>query len=216
MFRFLRSLSIRVRLFAMAGISSAILLIVGWIGLASLQRSTETLQTSLTQSVRIATLIDEARDTQGELVKQWKEWKDLLIRGQKKDDFEKYYGNFQKQDSVVTAKLASVRDTLAALEFTGIDIGSLIDQHTELSNSFRQALTTYDPTNVRSTQRVDSIVRGTDRALTAAIDGMIDSVMAHSEARHAEIAAAGAASYRAVRAVFIAALVIAVIGSSFA
>src|ERR1044071_5622205 len=99
-----RNLKIGTRLFAMAGITSLILLIVGWFALRSLQHSTKNLETSLATSNKIADVIDQARDSQGELVEQWKEWKDLLIRGRKKDDFDKYYANFQKQNATVDSQ----------------------------------------------------------------------------------------------------------------
>jgi methyl-accepting chemotaxis protein len=205
-----RNLKIGTRLFIMAGITSAILLVVGWMSLASLRRSTETLDKSLAAAHDITNAVDNARDTQGQLVKQWKEWKDLLIRGQKKVDFEKYLAGFQKEDSVVTHQLGAVRDDLAALGFTSINVVPMIEEHTVLSQKYMDALRSYDPTNVRSTQKVDSMVRGMDRALTDAIDGMIDSVKAQGEARFASITASTASQYITVRNTFVVSLVIAI------
>src|SRR5437762_3560513 len=128
-----RNLSIGTRLFTMAGVTSLILVIVGWIAIRALQSSATTLDQSLASSVRITAMIDNARDTQGELVKQWKEWKDLLIRGHKKEDFEKYYANFQKQDSVVDTQLAEVKDSIAALGFGDLKVAALLDEHHALS-----------------------------------------------------------------------------------
>src|SRR5205814_1583894 len=124
-----RNFRIGTRLFAMAGITSVILLIVGWMALNAMQRTTVTLEKSLGTSHSIASVIDHARDSQGELVKQWKEWKDLLIRGHKKEDFEKYLGNFEKQDEIVSKQLAQVRDTLQALGFEDVKLASMIQDH---------------------------------------------------------------------------------------
>ncbi|HEX7938013.1 MAG TPA: Tar ligand binding domain-containing protein, partial [Gemmatimonadaceae bacterium] len=198
-----RNLKIGTRLFAMAGITSIILVIVGWMALGSLQRSTTTLEQSLAVSHQIANAVDDARDTQGELVKQWKEWKDLLIRGHKKADFEKYYGNFQKEDSVVNRQLATLRDSIAGLGFTGVNVAAMIDEHAALSQKYLDALRSFDPTDIKSTQKVDSVVRGIDRALTDEIDAMIDTVMSQSESRYQAINAAAAAQYRTVRATFV-------------
>jgi len=205
-----RNFSIGVRLFAMAGITSAILLVIGWIALNSLQRSSVSLSSSLTTAGQITEVVDHARETQGDLVKQWKEWKDLLIRGHKKDDFDKYFGNFQKQDSIVDAKLVELGDSLKDLGFADLKVAALLDEHKALSAKYRDALRTYDPTNARSTQRVDSTVRGIDRALTDAMDAMIDSVKADAYAKQASVAATAQAQYQAIRLTFIISLLFSV------
>jgi methyl-accepting chemotaxis protein len=206
-----RNLRIGTRLFIMAGITSVILLIVGWMAISALQRSTNTLDASLETSHRVATVIDDARDTQGELVKQWKEWKDLLIRGRKKEDFEKYFGNFQKQDALVDKQLTSVGDTLKALGFEDVNVASLIEEHRTLSQRYTEALKQYDPSDARSTQRIDSIVRGIDRALTDAMDHMIDTVGAQAKKRYEAIQANAKAEYKVVRATFVVSLVFAIV-----
>ena len=210
-----RNLRIGTRLFLMAGITSAILVIVGWLSLTAMQRSTATLEKSLGSSHSIASVIDRSRDTQGELVKQWKEWKDLLIRGHKKEDFEKYLGNFQKQDSVVETQMSNVRDSLQALGFTDVNLAGMIQDHAELSQRYRDALKSYDPTDIRSTQKVDSVVRGIDRALTEAMDRMIDTVEKQSLARYIAIGKSAQKDYTSVRATFVVSLVIAIVISLF-
>jgi len=108
----LNNIRIGTRLFAMSGILGVIMLVLGWLALGALTRSTEQLEHSLATAVSVTEVVDHARETQGQLVKQWKEWKDLLIRGHKKEDFDKYIGSFHRQDSIVRAGLTAVRDTL--------------------------------------------------------------------------------------------------------
>jgi len=205
-----KNFSIGARLFAMAGITSVILLVIGWIALSSLQHSSQTLASSLTSAEAITNLTDNARDAQGELVKQWKEWKDLLIRGHKKEDFEKYFANFQKQDSIVDVQLTEVKDSAADIGFV-LDIDGLLDEHRSLSVKYKDALRGYDPTNARSTQRIDSIVRGIDRALTDKLDQTIDSVHTLSAHKQEAIIAAARADYNTVRFTFIVSLGFAVL-----
>jgi methyl-accepting chemotaxis protein len=206
-----RNLKIGTRLFLMAGITSIILLVVGWMGLSALRRSTDTLERSLDVSQQVSGVIDNARDTQGQLVKQWKEWKDLLIRGHKKVDFEKYLAGFQKEDSTVTAQLTSVKDEIASLGFTGVNVQSMIDEHTALTAKYLNALRSYNPDDIKSTQVVDSTVRGIDRALTDEIDAMIDTVDGQAKSRFDAINVSAASQYRTVRATFVVSLVIAIV-----
>ena len=206
-----RNLKIGTRLFAMAGITCAILIAVGLLSLTALKRQLETLDRTLTQSYAVTRVIDNARDTQGELVEQWKEWKNLLIRGHDKEDFEKHLKAFETRDSVVNAQLRQVQDSLVALghEIAGID--AMIGQHKELTTQYRDELRKYDPTDVRSTQRVDQALRGLDRPLTESMDHLIDSVSAQVEAKYVDMSRSAHDSFRTVRATFVRALIIAIV-----
>src|SRR5437868_798903 len=160
------NLKIGTRLFAMAGITSAILLAIGLLALNALRRELRALDDTLVQSYAVTRVIDNARNTQGQLVEQWKEWKNLLIRGHDKDDFEKHFKGFQQHDSTVTAQLGQVRDSLSAMGYSVTLIDPMIAQHKELADTYRQELRKYDPTDIRSTQKVDAALRGLDRPLT--------------------------------------------------
>lgn len=209
--RFLGNLSIGTRLFAMAGVTSVILLVVGWLAINALRKSSDSLQSNMKTAVSVSVLLDDSRNAQADLVGQWKEWKDLLIRGHNKDDFQKYYNNFEKSDSLVTAELGWVRDSLTSLGFPSAAVTTMIDDHKALTERFRQALRTYDPTDIRSTQKVDSIVRGIDRPLTASMDNMIDTVHVMFRGRIADINRASNDQYVRMRTTFAVSLAFAVV-----
>lgn len=211
--RFLGNLSIGTRLFAMAGVTSVILLVVGWMAINTLHRSTQSMQKNMLTAVSVGVLLDDSRNAQADLVAQWKEWKDLLIRGHDKEDFEKYYAGFQHEDSLVNQQLAVVGDSLKSLGFTDLGIASLIEDHKALSQRYREALRTYDPTNIRSTQRVDSLVRGIDRSLTAEMDKMIDTVHVLFGAKIAEINRGSVDQYVKMRGTFAISLAVAILVS---
>jgi methyl-accepting chemotaxis protein len=208
---FLGNLSIGTRLFAMSGAMSVLLLVVGWLAIDSLRRNTLALEKNMQTAVSVAVLLDDSRDAQAQLVGQWKEWKDLLIRGRNKEDFEKYYGSFQRQEAVVGEHLSTVRDSLKALGFGDLALNAMIDDHQALTLRFRDALRTYDPTEIRSTQRVDSIVRGLDRPLTESMNRMIDSVHTLFRSRIAEVNRASNEEYEQLRATFLISLTVAIV-----
>jgi methyl-accepting chemotaxis protein len=205
----LRNFKIGTRLFAMSGITLAILLIVGWLSIRSLSHSTETLLTSLNSAYSVTTVVDRARNSQAETIDQWKEWKNLLIRGQKKSDFESSLAKFESQDALVRTSLAAVRDTLSSIGFADAGIDGMLEEHARLTETYRTALRSYDPTNPRSTQRVDSMVRGLDQPLTLAMNEMVENVTGQAAAKFATISAAARDDYSTTRATFIIALVLA-------
>ncbi|MDB4907040.1 MAG: methyl-accepting chemotaxis sensory transducer [Gemmatimonadetes bacterium] len=200
------NLRIGTRLFAMAGLLGAIMLIVGWMSLSALSRSTTALETSLGTAARVTEVVDNARDSQGELVKQWKEWKDLLIRGHRKEDFDKHFAAFQRQDSLVRTQLAMTRDSVKALGLETVPVEPLLQEHAELVARYMDALKHYDPSSLASTQRTDSLVRGLDRPLTAGLDSLVESVQKAAESRYGTMTASARSSYATARITFLISL----------
>ena len=210
-----RNLKIGTRLFAMAGITSAILLGMGWMALVSLQQDVTSLQKTLADSYSVTNLVDDARDTQVQLVEQWKEWKNLLIRGHEKDDFEKHLKAFAEHDSIVATQLGLIRDTLEAMGYSASMIPGMLETHKELTTRYRNELRKFDPSDARSTQRVDLALRGLDRPLTEAMDALLDSVEAQTASRYSTMSTEARTRFNAVRTTFIIVLVVGVVFAMF-
>jgi methyl-accepting chemotaxis protein len=204
------NMKIATRLFGMAGILAALMVFVGLLGLRSLQNSTDTLRTSITTATSITSVVDEGRDSQVELKKQVQEWKDLLIRGRSKGDFEKHFAAFSKQEATVQSQLAALRDSLKVLGMSGGDIDGLIREHAALGDKYREAIKRYDPSSMGAAQHVDSMVRGIDRPATLAMDGIVDSVQHAGFARLNTMLTSAQSTYRMVSATFTISLILAI------
>ena len=204
------NMKIGTRLFGMAATLATLMAIVGLMGLRSLQNSTNTLRQSLITAATITSAVDEGRDTQVEFKKQVQEWKDLLIRGSSRADFDKHYTAFTQQEGVVQLQLAAVRDTLRALGINAGDIDAILRTHLAVGAKYREAMKQYDPSSTRAPQHTDSLVRGIDRPLTLALDSLVDSVQHASSARMTAMTQNAESTYRAMRATFIVALLVAI------
>jgi methyl-accepting chemotaxis protein len=204
------NMKIGTRLFGMAGVLAALMALVGLMGLRSLKSANDTLRTSLATATTITTVVDKGRDSQVELKKQVQEWKDLLIRGRSKGDFEKHLSAFSKQESMVQSQLASLRDTLASIGIAAGDLDGLIREHSALGDKYREAVKRYDPSSMSAAQHVDSAVRGIDRPVTLAMDGIVDSVQHAGFARLNSMLQGAESTYRTVRATFVISLIIAI------
>jgi methyl-accepting chemotaxis protein len=207
----LNNFRIGTRLFGLTGVMAAIMLVLGWFSISALKQSTEQLEQTVVTANSVTAVVDHARETQGELVKQWKEWKDLLIRGHNKEDFDNYVEAFRHTDSIVRADLILVRDTLKALGIAANDVNPLIAEHEALMKRYLDALVSYKPTVLASTQRVDSMVRGIDRPLTAKMDSLVESVEQAAQAEYGGMTLAARASYSRMRTTFAITLTIAVV-----
>ena len=204
------NMKIGTRLFGMAGVLAVLMALVGLMGLRSLKSANDTLRSSLGTATTITMIVDEGRDSQVELKKQVQEWKDLLIRGRSKAEYEKHLSAFSKQETVVQSKLTALRDSLKAIDIAGGDVDALIRDHAALGDSYREALKRYDASSVGAAQHVDSLVRGIDRPVTLAMDGIIDSVQHAGFARLNGMVQSSDATYSTVRATFLVSLVIAI------
>ena len=204
------NMKIGTRLLGMAGVLAALMALVGMMGLRSLQNSTETLRQSLATATSITAIVNEGRDSQVELKKQVQEWKDLLIRGHSRADFDKHFAAFNAQEATVRSQLDGLRDSLKAIGITAGNVDALISDHVALGNKYRDALKQYDPSSQHATQHVDSLVRGIDRPVTLAMDGIVDSVQHAGVTRLGDLLQNAEKSYRAVRATFAVTLVLSI------
>jgi methyl-accepting chemotaxis protein-1 (serine sensor receptor) len=119
---------------------------------------------------------DQARVAQVDFKKQVQEWKDLLLRGSDPASFTKYRAAFTKQGEAVKADLGRLRSEKLQLGLAVDDIDAAIATHNELVDKYLAALDHYSSANVASPHVVDSLVKGIDRAPTAAIDGIVASL----------------------------------------
>ena len=102
---------------------------------------------------------------------QVQEWKNLLLRGNDPAKFDKYYGNFQKQEAAMDDNLRKAQAALKALgmQEAVIRIDSLLQTHAEFGQKYRAALTHYDKADPNAAHVVDKLVTGMDRPMTAAL-----------------------------------------------
>ncbi len=203
------NMKIGTRLFGMAITLAVLMAFVGLLGLRSLQNSTNALRLSLQTATTITSAVNEGRDSQVEFKKQVQEWKDLLIRGRSRSDFEHHFDGFSKQEAQVQSQLTGLRDSLRAVGINAGDVDGVMREHLALGDKYRDALKRYDASSSHAAQTVDSLVRGVDRPLTLAMDAVIDSVEHSGFARLNAMVQGAESTYRTVRATFIVSLVVA-------
>jgi len=117
---------------------------------------------------------------------QVQEWKNILLRGNKAADFEKYLTAFVKEEKAVGTYLAQI-EPLAVQ--TGMDpqlVTRLRQAHVELGVKYRDALKAFDKGNPQAGKLTDQAVRGLDRPFA---DGMekLSAMIFQSENKLREI-----------------------------
>ncbi|HEV2540127.1 MAG TPA: methyl-accepting chemotaxis protein [Frateuria sp.] len=154
-------------------VATAIVGVGGWAGLSKMYRvqgeATET-------ATAYAQAADTARVAQVEFKKQVQEWKDLLLRGADPAAYAKYRGAFLEESARVHQDLQGLRARLHALGSNVAGVDEALATHSGLQQKYVEALQRFDAKDPQSAHVVDSLVKGIDRAPTAAIDGIVAQV----------------------------------------
>lgn len=130
----------------------------------------------LEESRSYTILVDEARDAQVEFKIQVQEWKNVLLRGNSKDNFDKYYNQFIQSNNNVQDKLLKLKESMKnnSLDTTSVD--TLMLNHKELFDKYSIAIKSYDINNSESYKTVDGLVSGLDRQTTSDMDSLVESI----------------------------------------
>ncbi len=164
-------------------------------GLFSVQYAYTESSAALEDVARLQASLDTARQAQVAFKIQVQEWKNILLRGQSAEDFERYSSQFQTQRDAVAAHLVALRGN--GMQAGQID--ALQQEHQALNLAYHEALAQYRQNDTASLFRTDAAVRGRDRALNTAIDALADELTAEARRLVEANRAAASARYQTLR-----------------
>ena len=184
----LRSVKIGVRLWGLTGgllVAAVVLALVGLQGARAVEQrlrdATDAAQTSMRT-------LDATRAAQVHFKIQVQDWKDILLRGSDSAAFSKYLNGFTQEERAVQTGLASVRQQVVQTGADTTTLDSLIRAHADLGQRYRTALTRFNGRDAKSAHVVDSLVKGMDRAPTAAFDSVVQDIANDGQADMARLA----------------------------
>jgi methyl-accepting chemotaxis protein len=162
----------------------------------------------------MANAIDTARLSQVHFKKQVQEWKNILLRGNDKDLFDKYLTAFNEEEQKVNEYLKSLSQITSSSGMSVPQIADIIKVHEKLGHQYREALKKYKQTDIKSAVLVDKSIRGIDRQMTDDMDTMVLVIKNISEKRLKEMEATVKTKLEAyqILSFFIIFLVIASVG----
>lgn len=118
-------------------------------------------------------LIDNTRAAQVEFKKQVQEWKNILIRGYNKKDYEKYKNKFLKSHQKTQKILMKVKLKIKDNQELSFKINALLAKHSSLLEKYLIALKFFNPEKPLNPRTIDKMVRGIDRAPTDIFDEIV-------------------------------------------
>ena len=175
------------------------------------------LNSQLTQTIKVQDQVERTADlsrrAQLGFKVQVQEWKNILIRGQDAELFQKHLKSFEERSASVKSLLQQLNEGAKAVGLPATLADKAIAEHDELDKRYLQALKAYRATDASSTQEIDRAVRGIDRAATENIDALVKVVQEHGDQLAAETVRA-AASEKTQLILGLAALALFAIGVS--
>ncbi len=169
-------LHIGTRLFALSGIALLLSAVAGGYGLFTMNRINDAALRTIEENALVVAAVDEARSAQVTFKKQVQEWKDILLRGNDRNNYDKYLEQFKKQHAEVLRLLAQLAQTLSRLRFPTAAIDQARTVHVALFQRYLTALQAFDPDAADAGRKVDRSVVGIDREPTKAIDDIVNDI----------------------------------------
>ena len=213
--KLLANLKIGVRLGLLGGFFFVALLVVAFGGWRALESSNQRSADAVQRSVAMGQAIDTARSAQVEFKIQVQEWKNTLLRGNDKAQFDKYSQAFVKGGETTRGELQRLNTLLAGLKLSTPLVDEAIQTQKQLVERYMAALKQYDPANPDSAHVVDGLVKGMDREPTKKIDDIVAFIGAQAHKLATDIDAENdVADKRATTTMLITVVLTLVVGSA--
>lgn len=121
-------------------------------------------------------------DAQIAFQRQVQEWKNILIRGNDSELYDKYLAAFGKQEASMDKHLKELATKLKEQKLSTEHIDKLINTHAELGKKYRSALeSAWSITDAESGKKVDLLLRGIDRDTSSQMDTLAKELRANAD-----------------------------------
>ena len=178
-----QDISLRRRVIISIGILTMLIIAIGLYNFIVILESNQQFHKSVLEGRTMANAIDTARLSQVHFKKQVQEWKNILLRGNDKDLYDKHLIAFDEEDRKVNEYLKSLSQIASSAGMSVPQIANAIKVHEELGRQYREALKKYYQFDLKSAVLVDKSIRGIDRKLTDDIDTIVGIIKNLAEKR---------------------------------
>jgi methyl-accepting chemotaxis protein len=190
------TIAARLYLFAVAGILG--LLLVGGAGVYYLSSFSGYISSNLEEVSKGNHVLADLKTSHIAFKTQVQEWKNILIRGNRQDDFDKYLKQFGQEEAKVQNLLGNTAEGLRAMGDATVagEAETLKKEHLALGTKYREALKGFDVADREAGRKVDHAVKGMDRPTAQGMEALVTKIekqelehlksqISESEARYA-------------------------------
>jgi methyl-accepting chemotaxis protein len=168
----LNKLSLKVKIVLLMALIAGSLIFLGAFGLLKLKtldRYTAEQITNIDGNVGLLMDIEQAHVM---FKIQVQEWKNILLRGNDSEQYDKYFKQFSESERRVQLHLNDAVKRAVTLGINTEAIRQLLSDHAKLGVDYRAALNSYEQSDRMAGQTVDKLVSGLDRAASTGMSGV--------------------------------------------
>ena len=192
----------RANLLPTAAFVSLLVLVLGATALFTLYYTNTRALAGVTRVQALDDVLIESVRARTSFKTQVQEWKNILLRGRNPADFATYRERFEKEESHVRETLLALGRDFPDLDYVAapkLDTAALVAEHKQLSEKYRLALASLEPSSPGSTFQVDTLARGIDRKLSDELDALAASFEKASQAELKALTLELSARYETLR-----------------
>jgi methyl-accepting chemotaxis protein-1 (serine sensor receptor) len=170
------NVTIRTRLALLLAFVNVLLLAAAFYGWYAISRLNGQLESTITLQNQVEVASDLARRAQLDFKIQVQEWKNVLIRGNDAQLYEKHWKSFVAHSAKVRTHLTSLGVAARKIGLSEQIAEKALAEHEELDKRYHAAIKSFHPEDLASSDQVDKLVRGMDRAATDNIDVLVKAI----------------------------------------
>ena len=194
--------SLRAKLLLSAVMTSALIVLLGGVGTFKMNQMANVAGQALRETKAEDATKESVENAHAYFKTQVQEWKNILIRGNDPQNFDKYLAQFGDEEKKVQSALSTASASMKALGLATDDIEKLKKDHLELGTKYREALKQFYKADPNAGKIVDKQLRGIDRDAAAGMEKVVSTVEKHFAQRVAAQIEDNQASYSSARWVF--------------
>ncbi len=198
----LKNMKTSTSLILIAATASLLLLLSVGFGLLELSQLKNDLTASLSLLKSETDAILAVEGAQAHFKTQVQEWKDILIRGNDPQNYDKYFSQFEEEEKKVQANLNSAISLMGAQGIPTAAVESLVKAHQQLGSNYREALKSFDKNDPLTGQHVDKLVKGMDRPASKGMYEVVALIESHAKEKISHEILQAEEAYQRTRAVF--------------
>lgn len=166
----LKRLSLKMKIVLLAITMAGALIALGLISAMKFSTLNTDTQDRMSQIEKQVEILKDIEQAHVHFKIQVQEWKNILIRGNDKKQFEKYLGSFEEEETKVQALLETVTAILKTTKASTDSVEKLRVEHQKLGAAYKSALQQFDHADSNSGQKIDVAVKGIDRPASEAME----------------------------------------------
>lgn len=209
----LKNMGVNALLWLLVGLMSLAVVSIGAFGFYSTYKEQVFAVETVDEGEFDIKMLDLVQEAAISLNKELEAWKNILLRGEKSEDYKRYLGIFEKEGAQADSKLKAAKQLMA--NRAGLDVAlvdAVLKKHEEQIAAYREALKSYDPSRPFETAHtVDDSIHGLFDATWEKMDVLNNKIDAYIPQRLEGNRKDAQESFNSSRVTFIAVVILALV-----